>query len=99
MVGDCDNLTFPDGNLTDYVYILLGGRCVEPSIALPTVVLYAIILLFGVFGNVCTCVVIIRNSSMHTATNYYLFSLAVSDLLMLVLGASLPDTGTRGGEV
>uniref|UniRef100_A0A914X0Q1 G-protein coupled receptors family 1 profile domain-containing protein n=1 Tax=Plectus sambesii TaxID=2011161 RepID=A0A914X0Q1_9BILA len=86
MVGDCENLSFPDGNLTAYVYILLGGRCVELSIALPTVILYAIILFLGIVGNVCTCIVIIRNTSMHTATNYYLFSLAVSDLLMLVLG-------------
>ncbi|KAH9392547.1 G-protein coupled receptor, partial [Tyrophagus putrescentiae] len=37
-------------------------------------------------GNICTCIVIARNKYMHTATNYYLFSLAVSDLLLLVLG-------------
>jgi len=35
----------------------------------------------GVIGNVTTCVVIARNSYMHTATNYYLFSLAISDML------------------
>lgn len=29
---------------------------------------------------------IARNKCMHTATNYYLFSLAVSDLLLLVSG-------------
>jgi len=40
----------------------------------------------GVVGNVTTCVVIARNSYMHTATNYYLFSLAISDTLSLVLG-------------
>ncbi|XP_012287927.1 neuropeptides capa receptor [Orussus abietinus] len=33
-----------------------------------------------------TCIVITTNREMHTATNYYLFSLAVSDLMMLVLG-------------
>ncbi|UYV76507.1 hypothetical protein LAZ67_14000819 [Cordylochernes scorpioides] len=49
-------------------------------------VLYGAILVSGVVGNVCTCLVICRHKSMHTATNYYLFSLAISDLLLLVLG-------------
>ncbi len=53
---------------------------------IPMTVVYALILLTGVIGNVCTCVVIARNKYMHTATNYYLFSLAVSDLLLLILG-------------
>ncbi|XP_035212754.1 pyrokinin-1 receptor-like [Stegodyphus dumicola] len=47
---------------------------------------YAVILMTGVIGNICTCIVIARNRYMHTATNYYLFSLAVSDLLLLILG-------------
>jgi len=61
-------------------------RNVVESVALVTV--YCVIFLTGVAGNVCTCVVIVRNKRMHTATNYYLFSLAVSDLLTLVLGQS-----------
>ncbi|XP_034947268.1 neuropeptides capa receptor-like [Chelonus insularis] len=40
----------------------------------------------GIFGNVITCWVILRNPMMQTATNYYLFNLALSDLLLLVLG-------------
>lgn len=52
----------------------------------PTIVIYGLILVLGVFGNVSTCIVIVRNPSMRTPTNYYLFSLAISDLLMLVLG-------------
>lgn len=55
-------------------------------IVLPITVIYVIIFLTGVIGNISTCVVIARNKSMHTATNYYLFSLAVSDLLLLVSG-------------
>jgi len=43
----------------------------------------------GVIGNVTTCVVIARNSYMHTATNYYLFSLAISDMLSLVFGKQI----------
>lgn len=49
-------------------------------------VIYVIIFITGVLGNVVTCIVIARNKSMHTAVNYYLFSLAVSDLLLLISG-------------
>ncbi|CAK9830060.1 Pyrokinin-1 receptor [Anthophora retusa] len=55
-------------------------------IVLPITVIYAVIFFTGLIGNVATCVVIARNKSMHTATNYYLFSLAVSDLLLLISG-------------
>ncbi|XP_044731147.1 pyrokinin-1 receptor-like [Chrysoperla carnea] len=56
------------------------------SILIPVTIIYVIIFLTGVIGNVSTCIVIYRNKSMHTATNYYLFSLAISDLLLLISG-------------
>ena len=46
------------------------------------------LLITGVVGNLATCVVIVWNAHMHTATNYYLFSLAISDTITLVLGIS-----------
>ncbi|KAJ8675172.1 hypothetical protein QAD02_010958, partial [Eretmocerus hayati] len=55
-------------------------------VVVPVSVIYATIFVTGLIGNVSTCVVIARNKAMHTATNYYLFSLAVSDLLLLVSG-------------
>lgn len=55
-------------------------------------VIYVIIFITGVLGNVVTCIVIARNKGMHTAVNYYLFSLAVSDLLLLISGESLKLT-------
>lgn len=55
-------------------------------------VVYCLVLMTGVVGNVTTCIVIARNSYMHTATNYYLFSLAISDTLSLVLGKSSYNT-------
>ncbi|PSN37891.1 hypothetical protein C0J52_19899 [Blattella germanica] len=55
-------------------------------VLVPITVVYAVILLTGLVGNVSTCIVIARNKHMHTATNYYLFSLAISDLLLLVSG-------------
>ncbi|CAH2211179.1 jg20098 [Pararge aegeria aegeria] len=59
------------------------------NIIVPLSITYAIIFVAGVLGNISTCVVIARNRSMHTATNFYLFSLAISDLLLLVCGLPL----------
>lgn len=56
------------------------------SIILPISVCYFIIFVTGILGNVVTCVVIAKNKTMHTATNYYLFNLAVSDFLVLIFG-------------
>lgn len=56
------------------------------TIVIPVTICYAIIFVAGILGNVITCAVISRNKSMHTATNYYLFNLAVGDLLLLISG-------------
>lgn len=53
---------------------------------IPITVVYGIIFIFGLVGNVSTCIVIARNKSLHTVTNYYLFSIAISDLLLLISG-------------
>lgn len=59
----------------------------EPLFVLILVtVCYAVIFIAGILGNLITCLVIYRNKSMHTATNYYLFNLAISDLTLLLLG-------------
>lgn len=55
-------------------------------VVVPVTVIYTLIFVTGVVGNVVTCIVISKNKYMHTATNYYLFSLAISDLLLLVTG-------------
>lgn len=58
------------------------------STAIPLTVIFALLLVTGCIGNMCTAIVIARpkNKYMHTATNYYLFSLAMSDFLFLILG-------------
>ncbi|XP_047444586.1 neuromedin-U receptor 1-like [Mugil cephalus] len=56
---------------------------------LPVCVTYLAIFLVGVLGNSLTCAVILRYRVMQTPTNYYLLSLAVSDLLVLLLGMPL----------
>lgn len=56
-------------------------------VVIPITFIYIIIFITGVVGNISTCIVIARHRSMHTATNYYLFSLAISDLCLLLSGA------------
>ncbi|XP_049279837.1 pyrokinin-1 receptor isoform X3 [Anopheles funestus] len=69
-------------NLTE----LYGPKRDPLYVVIPITVFYLLIFLTGVIGNISTCIVISRNRSMHTATNYYLFSLAISDFLLLVSG-------------
>lgn len=70
----------------DYMGRVLGERYVSTEKLVVLTFLYVLIFLTGVLGNVCTCVVITRNRFLHTATNYYLFSLAISDVITLLLG-------------
>ena len=64
----------------------LGSRSRDLAGSLSLTVVYGIIFVTGLLGNACTCVVIATNGHLRTATNFYLFSLAVSDLLTLILG-------------
>uniref|UniRef100_A0A667ZAD7 Neuromedin U receptor 1 n=1 Tax=Myripristis murdjan TaxID=586833 RepID=A0A667ZAD7_9TELE len=78
-----------DACLTEEEYLekYLGPR--RSSVFLPVCLTYLLIFMVGAVGNVLTCTVIARNKVMWTPTNYYLFSLAVSDLLVLLLGMPL----------
>ncbi|KAL6736860.1 hypothetical protein Aduo_007163 [Ancylostoma duodenale] len=82
----CDPIQYEVANVSTYVTIVMGNRCLSGNILIPTVIIYSMIFVIGIVGNICTCLVIIRNKSMHTHTNFYGFSLAVSDLLVLFLG-------------
>lgn len=74
-------------NLTYYTEIVYNsGETETVSIMITLTVIYSLIFVTGVIGNVITCFVIYTNKTMHSATNYYLFSLAVSDLLLLIAG-------------
>lgn len=75
-------------NETLEMYLLRtrGPKRLSMQIVIPITIVYVFIFVTGVIGNIAVCVVIVRNNFMHTATNYYLFSLAVSDLTLLLLG-------------
>ncbi|KAE8752645.1 Periviscerokinin Receptor [Frankliniella occidentalis] len=76
----------PNMTLEHYLERMRGPKHLPLTVVWPLTVIYVVIFVTGVIGNVAVCVVIVRNASMHTATNYYLFSLAVSDLALLLLG-------------
>lgn len=71
----------------EYLAYLCGPK--RSRLSLPMTLVYAVIFLVGVSGNMLVCLVILKHHNMRTPTNYYLFSLAVSDLLVLLLGMPL----------
>lgn len=73
-------------HLADYISRFLGPKEDKFPLAVSMTVIYVMIFLSGVFGNICTMVVILKNFYMRTVTNYYLASLALSDLLALIFG-------------
>ncbi|MEE6525087.1 hypothetical protein FKM82_024895 [Ascaphus truei] len=78
-----------DCNLTvEELRIKYLGPCRSSYFALICAV-YLLIFVVGAVGNTLTCIVIIKHKIMRTPTNYYLFSLAFSDLLVLLLGMPL----------
>nr|XP_056722875.1 neuromedin-U receptor 2 [Euleptes europaea] len=71
----------------DYLAFLYGPK--RSHLFLPMIWVYALIFIVGVTGNLLVCFVILKHRNMKTPTNYYLFSLAVSDLLVLLIGMPL----------
>jgi hypothetical protein len=91
LLNSSDNVTsvgFMNESIEQYLVRTLGPKRLPLAVVLPITVIYVVIFVTGIIGNVAVCVVIARNKSMRTATNYYLFSLAVSDLTLLLLGES-----------
>ena len=57
----------------------------DDKVVIPTIV-YSAISIFGIPGNIITCLTIISNSYLRTAPNFFIFNLAVVDLIILILG-------------
>jgi hypothetical protein len=100
-VYDCS----ADGNLTavyfkngsslsvhEFIFDVIQDLIPAPmSLLVSMTIVYGLLIVLGLVGNTVTCYVILRNSSMHTITNYYIFSMAVSDFLFIWLGNNLND--------
>ncbi|CAH0389381.1 unnamed protein product [Bemisia tabaci] len=76
---DCEDLVEPE--FYSYKYRVVGT------------IFQGAIFLSGVFGNVLVIIVVKRTQSMHTPTNYYLVSLAVADLTVLVYSVPVAISG------
>ncbi|XP_061177083.1 pyrokinin-1 receptor-like [Saccostrea echinata] len=81
-----DRGTMSSRNLTDeeYLLITMGPKRKDMLSVVCLLVIYSFIFVTGIVGNVCTAIVIVRNRHMQTTTDYYLCSLAISDILILV---------------
>ncbi|KAM9845425.1 neuromedin-U receptor 1-like [Aulostomus maculatus] len=75
--------------LTEEQYLAKHLGPLRSPVFLSICLTYLIIFVVGVLGNSLTCAVILCYKVMQTPTNYYLLSLAVSDLLLLVLSMPL----------
>lgn len=84
------NMNYSDWNVDSYLATHWGPKHLPMDVVVPITIVYVLIFVSGVVGNVSVCAVIIRNPTMHTATNCYLFSLAVSDLTVLLFGKNRP---------
>jgi hypothetical protein len=72
--------------IEELLLLRLGPRRHDLPVVVILLTIYCVIFISGTVGNICTCVVIVKNSYMQTTTNYYLFSLAISDMLTLIFG-------------
>lgn len=87
-VDRCDANYLKSFNCTEQEYLVYerGERVSNLWFTISITVSYTLILLAGFIGNATVCVIIACNRSMHTATNYYLFNLAIADTLYLLFG-------------
>lgn len=76
-----------------------GGRVIEPPmyIVVTSTLLYCIIFIIGVIGNILVIVVIVYGRSMRTSVNMYLANLCVADVLVILvcMPTALADIFTR----
>ena len=82
MDENVSGLVGEDGSLLSQ----LGPQHLPYNSLVPMTVVYIVIFCTGMVGNCATCIVIAKNQYMQSATNYYLFNLAVADMLTLAFG-------------
>ncbi|XP_063445832.1 tachykinin-like peptides receptor 99D [Mytilus trossulus] len=92
------NITDQGGqDYSDYPYMGELKQVPEWEVILKSL-LFAVIIYFSLVGNFLIIVVVLRNRSMRTTTNYYIVNLAVADLLVTVccMWVSLVDDVSEG---
>jgi hypothetical protein len=73
-------------DLNMFIINHLGDPALQASHAIVLTTIYVILFVTGITGNFSTCLVIARTPYLRTAPNCFVFSLAMSDVLSLLLG-------------
>ena len=76
-------------NISVLIQEILGDSHINYESLFFLTIIYSIFLVIGVFGNLSTCIVILTNEYMRTATNVYLFNLAIADISTLVISKNI----------
>ncbi|KAL0156746.1 hypothetical protein M9458_047992, partial [Cirrhinus mrigala] len=76
--NDSEHSVTPEGNFS-----LISG--IEEVKRNYYAMLYSLLILAIVFGNVLVCIAVLREKALQTTTNYLVVSLAVADLLVASL--------------
>ena len=80
------NASEVDLDLHSFIETFVGEKRQNTLVVIVLSFVYITIFLTGLMGNTFTFIVILRNIYMRTVTNYYLASLALSDVLALIFG-------------
>ena len=76
-----------DTGVDEFLLAALGPQQMDNrALLLIVTIFYAVVFVTGLVGNLSVCLVITRSRSLHSAMNYYLVSLAVADLTIILLG-------------
>lgn len=70
----------------------------EPIFQIIFYMIYAIIFVLGISGNVLVCYVVMRNRTMQTVTNIFITNLALSDILMCIIAVPFTPLYSFIGE-
>ncbi|KAF4522927.1 hypothetical protein B566_EDAN012622 [Ephemera danica] len=88
-ITNCTNVKFPNGTLCMVNPEEMLKPWIENPMFLNIVITYSVTFLIGLLGNVTVVVVMIRDRKARSATNLFLVSLAIADLLLLLVHAPL----------
>ena len=73
----------------DFVKIVTENRdqlyWFGPSVEVPVILLYVVIIIFGLFANGLICYVIVKKKKLRTVRNMFIMNLAISDMIMCLL--------------
>ena len=72
--------------LDEYIQANLGEQFLPLIYSIPITLIYLVILLFGLIGNGFILLVITCNRKMWTSPNCYIFNLAISCGIIVVIG-------------